>query len=370
MSNRVHIVCLDAPSPPDYGGAMDMYYAIIALAAQGKKIILHYFDYKQDRNADGLAAYCSQIYAYRRKSFFRSASLLPYIVRSRINSKLIQRLNEDEFPVILEGIHTSGIIPYLNNQNRAVIRMHNEEVSYYKNLAVAERNIFKRTYFRLESALLKKYYRKLPANTPLACLSQADMIVLENEYQFSDLHLIPCFIPWQVFHQKEGRGDYCLYHGNMSVSENEAAAEWLIEKVCSALDMKFIIAGKAISTRLRQNAAKVKTVELITDPSTEELTELIRNAQVHILPSMNTTGVKLKLLHALFDGRFCITNANGAKGIGSNEGFLIADTADEYVEAIKTLWLKNFCSEDKKSRQHLLAVYNNLENARKLSALC
>jgi hypothetical protein len=134
--------------------------------------------------------------------------------------------------------------------------------------------------------------------------------------------------------------------------------------------MKFIIAGKAISTRLREYAAKVKTVELITDPSTEELTELIRDAQVHVLPSVNTTGVKLKLLHALFDGRFCITNANGAKGIGSDEGFFIADTPDEYVEAIKTLWPKNFSSEDKKNRQHLLAVYNNLENARKLSALC
>jgi hypothetical protein len=347
-----------------------MYYTILALASQGKKIILHYFDYKQGRNTDGLAAYCSEIHAYKRLSFFRSAFVLPYIVRSRINSKLIDRLNQDDFPVLLEGIHTSGLIPYLNNEKSIIIRMHNDEAAYYKNLALTEKNIFRKTYFRLESALLKRYYERLPKDMALACLSQADMEVFKNEYQFSNFHFIPCFLPWQALHHKEGKGDYCLYHGNMSVSENEVAATWLIENVFHATDMKFVIAGKAISNKLKERAATVKAVQLITDPSTEELTELIRNAQVNVLPSMNTTGVKLKFLHALFEGRFCITNANGAKGSGINEGFFLAETPREFIEAIKILSGESFSAEDKKNRQQLLSVYNNLENARRLNAIC
>ena len=45
----LHIICLDAPSPPNYGGAIDMYYKIRALALAGTRIILHYFAYREGR---------------------------------------------------------------------------------------------------------------------------------------------------------------------------------------------------------------------------------------------------------------------------------------------------------------------------------
>ena len=118
MSNYLHIVCLDAPSPPNYGGAIDMYYKITALAALGKKIILHYFDYKENRNAASLKDCCVEVHAYPRKGFINSFSL-PYIISSRINRSLINRLNRDRFPVLLEGLHCSGIIPYLNDNSRS-----------------------------------------------------------------------------------------------------------------------------------------------------------------------------------------------------------------------------------------------------------
>ena len=92
MSEYIHIVCLDAPSPPDYGGAIDMYYKITSLAALGKKIILHYFDYNQKRSADLLKEYCVEIHSYHRKSFVGSFSFSsPYIVNSRVNQPLIER---------------------------------------------------------------------------------------------------------------------------------------------------------------------------------------------------------------------------------------------------------------------------------------
>ena len=49
MNEPIHIVCLDAPAPPDYGGAIDMYYTIIALAKTGRKPILHYFEYGEKK---------------------------------------------------------------------------------------------------------------------------------------------------------------------------------------------------------------------------------------------------------------------------------------------------------------------------------
>jgi hypothetical protein len=369
LSEFIHIVCLDGPSPPDYGGAMDMYYKIVALSGLGKKIILHFYDYNQNRNANGLERYCTEIHEYERKPFFRSASTLPYIVRSRINRELIDRLNKDQHPVLLEGLHCSGIIPYLNDKNRAVIRMHNEESVYYKKLADAEKNMIRRSYYELESRLLKRYYKRLDKDVRLACLSQADLDALKQDYHFTNAKYIPSFLPWQKIRSKEGKGVYCLYHGNLSVSENEAAANWLIDHVFNKTDMNLVIAGKDISKPLAEKAKSHRYLKLVNSPSEEEMTDLIQNAQLNILPSMNNTGVKFKILHALFEGRFCITNSNGIQGIDSNAGIHIADTADEFIRITRELCQQPFSLDQIKNRQQLLTEYDNSKNAARLNAI-
>jgi hypothetical protein len=370
LSENIHIVCLDAPAPPDYGGAIDMYYKIISLAALGKKIILHYYNYNKSRQIEILKPFCIEINAYNRKSFIKSISIAqPYIVQSRINKSLINRLNQDNYPILLEGLHCTGIIPYINDTQRIVIRMHNEEAEYYLKLARAERNIFKRFYFRLESTLLKKYYKGLNKNLAFACLSHSDLVILKIQYGFNLVQFIPCFIPWQEIEIKEGLGNYCLYHGNMAVSENEAAAVWLINHVFSKINVPFVIAGKGISKRLFSLSQPNKNIQLINYPTIRELDKLILNAQINILPSMNNTGVKLKILHALYEGRFCITNDNGVKGSGIETGLYIANNDTEYIELITQLFKKEFGLEEKEKRKELLTLYNNELNARKLNEL-
>ncbi len=46
------------------------------------------------------------------------------------------------------------------------------------------------------------------------------------------------------------------------------------------------------------------------------MTELIREAQINILPSFNTTGIKIKLLNAIFNGRHCLVNPAAIAGTG------------------------------------------------------
>ena len=57
--------------------------------------------------------------------------------------------------------------------------------------------------------------------------------------------------------------------------------------------------------------------------------DLISKAQVNILPSFNCTGVKLKLLNALFNGRHCIVNQDAVEGTGLESTCHIATGADD-----------------------------------------
>ncbi len=365
MSEVIHIVCLDAPAPPDYGGAIDMYYKIKALSRLGKKIILHYFDYR-DRDVSELQPFCQEVHAYTRRITPRI--LLPYIVSSRINRSLIARLNADRHPILLEGIHCSGIVPFLQAAHRIVLRLHNDEEAYYSGLAKWEKNYRRWLYLQLESRLLNRYQANLQRNLPVACLSKKDESVFKQK-GFSQLSFIPCFIPWQEVSINSGISNFCLYHGNLAVPENEAAALWLIRNVFRRLDILLIIAGNGASDALVQEVRSTKRARIINNPSIAELDLLVKEAQINLVPSLNNTGVKLKLLHVLLEGRHCISNKAGVEGSSIQEGIHMAETPEECIRLVTYLMEQPVTEVDLGKRNKILELYNNEANAKKLSAL-
>jgi hypothetical protein len=346
-----------------------MYYKVRALAESGNKIILHYFDYAKGRNAAGLESYCSSIHTYKRRSYPRALSLtLPYIVSSRINDVLIKRLNEDPYPILFEGLHCTGIVPFLDNPSRVIIRMHNDEALYYKSLFRSETSFFKKMYFAVESKLLKDYQARLERQVKIAFLSMADKDHF-LQLGFKNLFFIPCFVPWTEIQAAEGKGAYCLYHGNMAISENEAAAVWLMEHVFDKPGIPFVIAGNKISAGVKYAASKLTHVRLVENPTISEMEALVHEAQINVLPSMNHTGVKLKLLHALFRGRFCITNPEGVAGSRIDAGVAVAATAESFKSKVHELFHQPFLQKYADARKVSLTLYNNTTNAEKLNAL-
>jgi hypothetical protein len=347
-----------------------MYYKVKALADAGKKIILHYYKYNLSRSTAELDNCCAAVYHYPRKPLVLSLPThQPFIIASRINKELVDRLNADDYPVLLEGLHCGGLIPFINKKERIMLRMHNEEASYYKHLAGAEAAFIKRQYFLRESKLLHDYQVKMDKGIRLAALSQSDIEIFRNTYRFNDVHFIPCFVPWQQLSISEGTGDYCLYHGNMLVSENEQAAAWLIETVFGNLPVPLVIAGKGISKTLRKKAENNSFVTFVNNPSIRELDKLISEAHTNVLPSMNRTGVKLKLLNALLNGRHCITNTAGVMGSDINAGAVVKNSVGEWKGAVAEAMAKSFTAADIETRKDILLIYNNRQNAEKLSAL-
>jgi hypothetical protein len=367
LSRFLHIVCLDAPSPPDYGGAIDMFYKIKSLAALGVKVTLHYFNYKENRNTKGLEEYCYKIIAYKRKTGIGGITFnKPYIVASRINEQLIDNLNDDSHPILLEGYHCTGILPFINRQDKEIIiRVHNDEAVYYNLLALSERNWIKKAYYKTESILLQNYQRTLSNFYTYACISELDKERLERKYAYPSIQYIPCFVPWQKVEALEGIGAYALYHGNLAVAENKEAAKWVIQNVFSKINFPLIIAGKNASKEILALVKRYSNISVIDSPSTSKMYDLVRNAHLHVLPSKNQTGVKLKLINACFNGRFCITNKSGVLGSGLERACYIAETADEYINLINALEKVPFTQKELSLRQELLHIYNNEINARK-----
>ena len=370
MDKHLHIVTHDVPWPVDYGGVTDLFYKIKALHSLGIKIHLHSFT--GDRPVQLiLDKYCESVDYYPRKKGLEGFSLrIPYIVQSRSDVALLKNLEQDKHPILLEGIHCTYFLQKGKLKGRKVfVRLHNVEYNYYRQLAKYETNILRKTYFRLESRLLEKYERKLAPTTTFWAVSLADASLYKNELHASQVHFVPVFLPWETASGKPGKGTFCLYHGNLSVNENEQAAGWLINEVFNDLNIQLVIAGKSPSPHLKDLAEKYANITIHADPSESAMQELIQKAHINIIPSFNNTGVKLKLLNALYNGRFCIANRQAAAGSGLENECSIAESPGTFKTTIIQLIEEAFTEEKMQHRDAALKeLYKNEKNAMKLIA--
>lgn len=368
QERKLHIVCHDVPYPPDYGGVFDLYYKIMTLHEEGIKIHLHCFTSGREEQPI-LNTFCDQVYYYQRRTGHKGFShQLPYIVCSRSNPELLERLLQDEYPILLEGVHCSYLMQDSRFLKRKILlRLHNVESVYYKQLANCSTSWLKKLYYLRESAVLRNYERQIASSWPLLTVSQADADLAAISYQSKNITVIPVFLPFQHVESPQGTGCYCLYHGNLSVDENEKAVIWLLENVFDDLSIPFLVAGKNPGPKLRRAVAKFKNCCLVSDPSDQELKDIIMKAQMHVIPSFNCTGIKLKLLNALFNGRHCVVNAAAVEGTGLREVCHLADGANDFKKLIETLYERPFTFLDLQwRREKLQHQYNNHQTATRL----
>jgi len=370
MSDKhLHIVALDVPWPADYGGVVDLFYKLKALHQMGVQIHLHCFTQGRAPQEE-LNKYCVSVNYYERKKNITSFSLqLPFIVKSRKHDELIANLKKDNYPVLLEGIHCTYYLhsSELNNR-KVVVRLHNVEFEYYKQLAKNEPRFLKKLYFYNESRLLFKYEKSIANKAGFIAVSDQDVKLYRQLFNAKNIYYLPVFIPHTLAVGKEGKGCFCLYHGNLSINENETAVTWLLENVFNTLDIPFVIAGKDPSKKLLDLAHQHKHTCIVANPTEKEMQDMIAKAQLHVLPSFNNTGVKLKLLNALFNGRHCIVNPAGVEGSGLEEACIIAPDAVMFKKAVETMYQLGFTEPEKEKRQGILQrLFNNEGNGKKLA---
>lgn len=370
MADTIHIVCFNAPAPADYGGAIDVYAKIKALAGAGADIILHYFQYQDGRGHAGLEPFCKAIFTYKRKSFRQClAYSLPYIVASRVNRELIERLNGDKYPVLLEGIHCTGILPYLAKDRKVVLRLHNNEAAYYRQLAQRETRPLRNLFYSSEATRLERYQQKLAHEVKTAAISLAEQAYFTNRLGWAHVTWIPAFTPWLQAHFRSYAEPYCLYHGDLSVNDNALTAQWLAEHIFDDGAAHLIVAGKNPPQKLVALLTKAPNCTIIPNPSDEYLEQLIGKAQVNLVPALGGSGVKLKLVHALLRGRHVVANAVAIEGSGLEGAVQLAEDLPALKQCIARLMQAPFGQKEMAARAQLLAPYDPQRNAHSLLAL-
>ncbi len=356
MAQSIHIISFDIPFPANYGGAIDVYHKIRCLHKQGIKIILHCFQYGNRKPSEQLENLCEQVYYYQRnQSFINQFSVLPFNVASRINSNLKQRLLQDDFPIIFEVLHTCYLLNDADLTHRIKFYRHsNIEHHYFNELAKGEKSFFKKIYLKIEALKLKKFEKQITHANAILSVSESDLAYFKKEYPNTASYYLPSFHANDAITCKAGRGNYILYHGNLSVSENYQATNWLIENVFTKTNHRVIIAGLNPPAFLIEKIKKHSHIELIQNCTEEQMQQLIAEAHIHCLYTQQATGLKLKLVNVLFTGKHIIANNAMLEGTALQQTVCIANTAQEFLQAINRLFKEDFAETTIETRKALL----------------
>lgn len=368
MDKYLNIISLNIPWPANYGGVLDIYYKMKALHECGVKIILHCFEYERPRTSE-LEKICHEVHYYKRRTgLLPNLTYLPYNVYGRKDKNLIKNLLKNDYPILFEGLHSCYYLSDKRLRNRfKIFRECNIEHDYYNALSHSTDNIIKKSFFKLEGLRFRLFQKNVKWADLIISVSTTDADYLRKVFPEKKVEFIPCFHANEKITTLTGKSNYILYHGKLSVPENEKAVLFLIKNVFCKLKHKCIVSGMDPSDDIYKAASSYNNIEIIPNPEQNKMEELISQAQIHTLVTFQDTGLKLKLLNSLFGGRHTLVNSLMLAGSGLDSLCRIANTPEEMISECNRLMEIPVDEKTIAQREKLLfPAFSNKEQAKKL----
>ena len=221
-------------------------------------------------------------------------------------------------------------------------------------------SILEKIYLKQEVNKLKDFENILNKAKAILAISQNDKDYFSQKYK--NVYMLTAYNAYTEVDILEGSSDYVLYHGNLSVAENYSAAEYLVETF-RKIDVKLKVAGMNPPQHLIKMIDEVPNVELINSPDDQTLFDLIRHAHINILVTEQATGLKLKLLNTLFNGRFCLVNDKMVEGLDVNGLCYVVNDQNAIRFAVDELMPRKFDAHQIERRRKNMKNFYNIEEA-------
>ena len=260
--------------------------------------------------------------------------------------KLKKILSKQQFDIVqIETLFMSPYIETIRKHSNAkiVLRAHNIEHLIWERVAQNHKNPLKKFYVNHLAHTLKNYEKQI--------VDKYDGVVpitAEDANFFKKVTTKPILpLPFGVDTDKieaetDIKPELALFHiGAMNWIPNEEGIKWFIEEVWPLVEknlplVKLYLAGREMPEWL--NKLKVKNIHVVGE--VENAHDFINSKAISIAPLFSGSGIRIKIIESMALGKAVISTAIGAEGINIENGknILIANTAQEFFEAIRTLF--------------------------------
>ena len=283
--------------------------------------------------------------------------------------KLTEVLRSTAFDIV--QIETLYMSPYIetirqNSKAKIVLRAHNIEHLIWQRITESTKTPIKKAYLSHLTRTLKNYETGI--------LNSYDGIVPISEKDagfFSETSETPVLpIPFGINPKNMESGndspvENALFHiGSMNWIPNEEGIRWFLDEVWPLITrnlpkLKVYLAGREMPPWLSK--LKVPNVEVVGE--VPDAKQFIRSKSISIAPLFSGSGIRIKIIESMTLGKAVISTKVGAEGIHYTNGknILIADTAEDFYKAVKTLFENPSQSKEigENARQLILEKHNN-----------
>ncbi len=245
-------------------------------------------------------------------------------------------------------IETLFMSPYLDtirelSKAKIVLRAHNIEHLVWKRVASITKNPLKKAYLNHLSATLEAYEKNiLNQYDGIVPISPVDAPFFMEHTKKPVLALPTGIHPEKLKLKPGGKPEHALYHiGAMNWMPNEEGIRWFIDQVWPVVhqrlpELKIHLAGREMPLWLQQ----LQLDNVVIEGEVDDAYEFIQSKSILIAPLFSGSGIRIKIIEGMAMGKAVISTSIGAEGINYTHGknMLIADTADDFADAIYTLF--------------------------------
>ena len=229
--------------------------------------------------------------------------------------------------------------------DKTILDLH-DAISYnYLNLIKNLHGIKKWIYW-FERKLLVNYECEVTQRLKnIVIISEADRCYMyKNGADISNVTIIPVAVRDDIVDKKTNvEEDECAicFLGKMSYQPNAGAVIWFAERCFPGLkeeipNLQFYVIGieptKEVQALSKRNGITV--TGFMDNPY-----EVVKRCMAMIVPIRNGAGMQNKILESMIVGTPCIISSIAEEGLNGKDGetYLVADTEQEYIEAVKKL---------------------------------
>ncbi|MBX2976608.1 MAG: glycosyltransferase family 4 protein [Ignavibacteriaceae bacterium] len=280
---------------------------------------------------------------------------IPYNVErfysKAVADQLKTLLNEHHYDFIqLESAFTALYMDDIRKHTDVpvIIRTHNIEYLIWERLSVHEKNPLKKMFFKHLSKRLKKfetvYYSKADG---IASITTDDRLRMLEMGVTSPISVVPAGIvldKYVKYKGDSGKPTTIFSISSLDWMPNIEGLKWFLKQVWPQVtaakpELELHIAGKATPQWLKELNQKNVVVHGFVDDSIA----FMNAYQLMIVPLLSGSGMRVKIIEGFASGKCVISTSVGAEGIPytHDENIVIADTVDEWVNAITSLLEKD-----------------------------
>jgi glycosyltransferase involved in cell wall biosynthesis len=267
-----------------------------------------------------------------------------------VEKALIRILQSEKFDIVqFEMLYMSPYIAVVRkySEARIVLRAHNIEHLIWERVAASTKNPVKRMYLDHLVRKLKKYECSTVRHFDgIAAITEQDAAFFRSAecWQHETGSHIPIVaIPFGIDPQqfpetnKEPEFPSLFSIGAMDWIPNLEGICWFLEQVWPEIHRKYpglhyYLAGRNMPDSLREK--RIPNVEVVGE--VEDATAFMQSKAILIVPLFSGSGIRIKIIEGMANGKTVISTRVGAEGIQYTHGrdIFIADTPEEFVRFI------------------------------------